>query len=397
MPRLSPALLTALIMLCGLNLRPILAATGPLLEPLRHSSGLSFAGAALLTTLPVAMMGLCAFALPLFHRYLGQRDGIIGGLLLIAGACLLRLHGSAGSLLSSAVLAGLGIAMAQALIPALIKQHGGHGVARMMGLYVTAIMGGATLAAASTPWLASQLDWRAAMALWAVPAILCAWLWWRQAPHDGHDSQHRPSQLGRLFRQPRAWLLAAYFGMGTGIYVCTLAWLAPFFVFLGDDTQRAGLMLSYMTAFEVASGLLLPLLAARHRDLRPWLGLTLAANLAGLAGLAWLPGQHSLLFVALLGAGIGGLFPLTMILTLQHSEDAQSAGELSAFVQGIGYLLAACAPFVAGYLRDLTASYALSWQILAGLALLLLLVTWRFHPQQVRAAASTARLHQSRR
>ena len=105
-----------------------------------------------------------------------------------------------------------------------------------------------------------------------------------------------------------------------------------------------------------------------------------------MAGLAWLPGQHSLLFVALLGAGIGGLFPLTMILTLQHADDPHTAGDLTAFVQGVGYLLAAVAPFAAGWLRDLTASYALSWQMLAGTVLLLLLMTLSYHPARLRSA-----------
>jgi len=379
-------LLTLLILLCGLNLRPILAATGPLLEPLRAATGLSFGGAALLTTLPVAMIGLCAFALPLFRRWLGSKGGILSGVLLIGAACLLRLLPDTTSLMLSAALAGLGIAIVQALVPALIKQHGGRHVSLMMGLYVTSIMGGATLAAASTPWLGSTLGWSQAMALWALPAVLAALLWQWRAPADCQQHASVPSHIGRMFGRRRAWSLALYFGIGTGVYVCTLAWLAPFFVFLGYSSQQAGLMLSYMTAFEVATGLLLPLLAARHSDARPWLLATLAANLLGLAGLAWLPGQHSLLFVALLGAGIGGLFPLTMILTLQHADDPHTAGDLTAFVQGVGYLLAAVAPFAAGWLRDLTASYALSWQMLAGTVLLLLLMTFSYHPARLRSA-----------
>jgi CP family cyanate transporter-like MFS transporter len=386
MPSHTRTLLTLLIILCGLNLRPILAGTGPLLEPIRAATGLSFGGAALLTTLPVAMIGLCAFALPLFKRWLGSKGGILAGVLLIAAACLLRLSETTSALMLSAGIAGLGIAIVQALVPALIKQHGGSRVSLMMGLYVTSIMGGATLAAGSTPWLASQLGWSQALALWAVPAVAAGLLWQAKAPAEVGHTGSTVSHIGRMFGKARAWSLALYFGIGTGVYVCTLAWLAPFFVFLGYSSQQAGLMLSYMTAFEVATGLLLPMIAARYRDQRPWLALTLAANLAGLAGLAWLPGQHSLFFVALLGAGIGGLFPLTMILTLQHADDAQTAGDLTAFVQGIGYLLAAIAPFAAGWLRDLTASYALSWQMLAGTVLILLIMTLRFHPARYQSA-----------
>lgn len=50
------------LVLIGLNMRPLLTSIGPLLPTLRQATGLSFGGAALLTTLPVLMMGLMALA-----------------------------------------------------------------------------------------------------------------------------------------------------------------------------------------------------------------------------------------------------------------------------------------------------------------------------------------------
>ena len=52
------------LVLIGLNMRPLLTSIGPLLPTLRQATGLSFGGAALLTTLPVLMMGLMALAAP---------------------------------------------------------------------------------------------------------------------------------------------------------------------------------------------------------------------------------------------------------------------------------------------------------------------------------------------
>ncbi len=149
-------------------------------------------------------------------------------------------------------------------------------------------------------------------------------------------------------------------------------------------------MLSFMTGMEVVSGLTIPLLSARSHDMRGWLTLVLLAVLAGLLGMVLAPhGGLLLLWVALLGLGVGGLFPLTMILTLHHYEDARNAGQLSAFVQGIGYLIAAVAPFAAGWIRDATSSFNLAWLCLALLIASLLVLTRRFAPQGYAEAMQT--------
>ena len=65
-PRYS--LIAGLALLVGFNLRPIMAAIGPLLEILQQDLGLSSAQASLLTTLPVFLMGVCALAGPWLQR-----------------------------------------------------------------------------------------------------------------------------------------------------------------------------------------------------------------------------------------------------------------------------------------------------------------------------------------
>jgi CP family cyanate transporter-like MFS transporter len=66
----------AAIILLGLNLRPILAAIGPLLDSIQASTGISNADAGLLTTVPVFAMGVCALAGAQLQRRLGVARGI---------------------------------------------------------------------------------------------------------------------------------------------------------------------------------------------------------------------------------------------------------------------------------------------------------------------------------
>jgi len=80
-------LLLLAIILLGLNLRPVLAAVGPLLDRIQLDTQLGHVGASLLTSLPIVIMGLGALAATFLRERLGERRGIWLGALLIALAC----------------------------------------------------------------------------------------------------------------------------------------------------------------------------------------------------------------------------------------------------------------------------------------------------------------------
>ncbi|MGU2529439.1 MFS transporter, partial [Pseudomonas aeruginosa] len=126
-------------------------------------------------------------------------------------------------------------------------------------------------------------------------------------------------------------------------------------------------------------------LASRSRDRRPVLvGLT-ALMLAGFLGLAWTPASLPLLWALCLGLGIGGLFPMGLIVCLDHFDAPQRAGQLAALVQGAGYLIAGVSPWVAGLLRDSLGSFTGAWLGLTAVAALLLGLGLRFDPRRYAA------------
>ena len=213
------------VVLVALNLRPSMAAIGPMLSSIRTDVPLTFSNAALLTMLPVMAMGLAMFfGMGLAKRF-GEHRSMMISLAVIGLATLSRLFlDSALALIVSAMAAGVGIAMIQAVMPALIKSRFSHNVSLFMGLYVTAIMGGAALAASFSPFVQVQTgSWRIGLAIWAALAILALVFWYAQRsampalPQGGSGPQE--SFLGNR----RAWLLAVFFGLGTASYTCVLA------------------------------------------------------------------------------------------------------------------------------------------------------------------------------
>ncbi|OIN44134.1 MFS transporter [Pseudomonas azotoformans] len=370
------------VVLVALNLRPSMAAVGPLLSSIRGDVPLSFSSAALLTMLPVMAMGLAMFfGMGLAKRF-GEHRSIVVSLLVIGVATLSRLFlDSALELIVSAIAAGVGIAMIQALMPALIKSRFSDNVSLFMGLYVTAIMGGAALAASFSPFVQVQTgSWRIGLAIWAVLAVLALVFWYAQRSVLPPLPQAGAGPQESFFGNGRAWLLAVFFGLGTASYTCVLAWLAPYYVEQGWSEQNAGLLLGFLTAMEVVSGLVTPAIANRRRDKRGVVAVLLVLIILGFFGLILSPHHLSLLWPCLLGLGIGGLFPMSLILSLDHLDNPRRAGGLTAFVQGIGYLIAGLSPLIAGMIRDQLGSFEWAWWSLTAVIVLMLVIVTRFNP-----------------
>ncbi|MCU1716635.1 MFS transporter [Pseudomonas sp. 5P_3.1_Bac2] len=361
------------IILLGLNLRPILASVGPLLDMIQQATAMDSSRAGLLTTLPVLAMGLCALAGVWLQRWWGEYSLVLLGVAIIGLACAARwwLQDSA-SLIASAALGGLGIALVQTLLPSFIKRRFASRASLVMGIYSTAIMSGAAMAAASVAPLAARTQWNFALAFWALPALFAVVLW-AQAGR-GLQRQRNSVHVSLPLKQGRAWMLMLFFAIGTGAYTLMLAWLPPFYTQLGWSAAQSGLLLGLLTLMEVTAGILVSLLISVCPDRRVLLYAALGAQVLGLAALIVAPNSLALVAVVLIGLGIGAIFPLSLIVSLDHVEHPQQAGAMLSFVQGGGYALASLMPLLAGFIREQLSALTLAWLLmLAGVAVQLLM------------------------
>lgn len=387
--RLRPLFAIVAIVAVALNLRPALAAIGPLLDMIQAATGATNTQASLLTTLPVFVMGICALAGGRLNKYLNERTGIALGVALVALACAARYVGTQTyGLLLTAVLAGVGIALVQTLLPAFIKRNFAHDMGRVFGLYTTGIMAGAAVAAASAAGLAGSVGWPAALAFWSVPALLALPLWLNAAQDraDASSPRHRTARAAprSFWRNLRAWELMLFFGIGTGAYTLVLAWLPPFYTGLGWEPSAAGFLLGGLTLAEVMAGLAVSAWIGRFPDRRKPLAAVLTILICGLTCLILAPLKLALLACLLLGIGIGALFPLSLIVAMDHLDDPAQAGMLAAFVQGGGYLIASFMPLLAGILRDRFSSLTEAWIVMLAGAVMLLVLALRFSPASYR-------------
>ncbi|MFV9668045.1 cyanate transporter [Pantoea sp. KXB25] len=377
-------LLLAALVLAGLNMRPLMTSVSPLLDLLRQSIGLSPLAASLLPALPMMMMGVIALvSAPLMQRF-SVRKLLTGGLGLLLLALVSRgLLSDEYGLVLSTVPGGAGIGIVQMAMPGWIRQRFGRRSAGVTGLWAAALMGGGGIGAALSPWLNSLLGWQGALSSWAVPVMLAIllWLFIPSAPVARTEEVTLPA----LWRKTRAWTLALSFGLVNGGYAICVAWLPDFYHQLGWSAQAGGSLLGMMIGCQVSGALLLPLLV-RGRDRRPLLLLTLAMQFGGMLGFLFAPQLAPWLWAGVAGFGLGGAFPLALVLALDHLEQPQAGARLVAFMQGVGFIIAGSMPFIAGQLHALTGAFSSVWLLQAAVTLLLIALNLRFHPRSYQPA-----------
>ncbi len=110
----------------------------------------------------------------------------------------------------------------------------------------------------------------------------------------------------------------------------------------------------------------------------------LVVLLLGLLVLIVSPLSLAFLMMVLLGIGIGALFPLSLIVALDHADSPQETGRLMGFVQGGGYIIASVMPVLAGVIRQQTTGLAQAWMIMALGVIVLITLAVRFRPLSLR-------------
>ncbi|MFG1648892.1 CynX/NimT family MFS transporter [Micromonospora sp. NPDC049275] len=385
-PATGGALVLVGMLLVALNLRTAVTSLGALLDEIRDGLGLSGTMAGLVTTLPtIAFAGLGALTPWLVRRVAPARVLVVAMIVLAAGQVLRAATDSAWIFVLTSALALAGIAVANILLPMLVKQHFGHRTGLVTGAYTMALTLGTTVAAASAVPIAHAFgSWRAGLGVWAGLAAVAVLPWIPLALRTRASARRAtptaavaaPTRV-RPARTRLGWAMAVYFGAQSLSGYAIMGWLAQLFRDAGYRSEAAGLLLAGVTALGVPIALLMPTLAGRLATLRPLVfGLTAASALAYL-GLAFAPHGAALLWVALLALGQGA-FPLILTTIGLRARTPEGTVALSAFAQSTGYVIAALGPLMVGILYEVTGGWtapigfllaALAVQTTAGMAI----------------------------
>jgi CP family cyanate transporter-like MFS transporter len=387
------------IVLTGFNLRTAVNSIGPVLEEIERGLGISSGMAGLVTTMPVLCFAAIGFAgPPLAARY---RDGhvLAGALLAMAAGLVLRsVSGAFWLFLVGTVLAMVGGALGNVLLPSLVKRHFPTRTGLLVGAYSVAMaVGGAIAAVAAAPIAdaAGADGWRWALGVWALGAVVAALPWLAVPARPGASrATHTAVRMRSLVHSPMALALAVFFGMQSMQAYVLIGWGAQYLRDSGLSAATAGLLLGVNTVVVIPLNAVVPVLTVRPRAQRPLLVAFVACYVAGWLGLMQAPTTVPWLWMGLLALGMGS-FAMVLTLIGLRARTAETTAALSTVTQGWGYLLAGTGPLLVGVLRGSSGGYTgMFVVVLTGVAALLgsgwLVTRQRYVDDEVPGWASDA-------
>lgn len=367
------------IVFIAIVLRPPVASMGPLLQEIQLSLAVNAELIGLLAASPVLCFGLGAFASPWLVSKVGVNRAMLLVLVILAlGSALRMILGYPGLLLGT-ISAGLSIAIANVLLPTIVRIQFPNRVALVTGAYTTLLAISASLAAAaavpSSLWLGG---WNPALAIWIVPTVLAVLLWLPQIKgqeaHVAQPAHAAAEEKAAVLRSPISWAIVGFFGIQSLGFYALLGWMPSALISIGVSPQAAGNYLGFASAIGIPSGLIISSVLGRFKSLAWWAAGTSAMTLLGsiIFTLVLRSTDTSLLLLAciLIGLGMSATFPISLSLISTRASTQAQTTQLSAMAQGWGYLLAAAGTFMVGAVANLVANYALSFALITALTLI---------------------------
>jgi CP family cyanate transporter-like MFS transporter len=361
------------MVLVAANLRPAAAGIGPLIDRIKSDTGLSDGAADVLVALPVFCFGALAPLAPSLARRFGARPAVAGALAVLLLGLLVRLVPGLGFLFLGTAIAGTAIAVANVLLPVLVRSNFPEQVGLVTSLYSTTLIGFAALAAGISVPVADAFGggWRPGLAIWAIPAAFALGVWAPQIARSRRGGGGSPGDqlhgARSLLHDKVAWAVTMFFAIQSAGFYTTLAWLPSVYKAHGASSSKAGLLLSIALVAGLIPAVTVPTLAARARDQRRFVWVFAAIIATGWIGVIVAPNSVPYLWVVLLGFGQNAAFPLALTLIVLRGGTVTSTAGLSTLVQTVGYMIAAVAPFAIGAIHDITGSWTPALFVLLGL------------------------------
>src|SRR6476619_3120822 len=362
-------LLVVAVAAAGLNLRTAITSLPPLFPDLQTQLHLSTATLSLLAATPVICFGVVSAFTAWLNRRYGEEMILLVALVLLTAGLLLRGVAPGVMLFPGTVLAASAIAVLNVLLSSMAKRRWPERAGLLIGIYLTTLSAGAILSSLlSVPLYDSSGSVQLALGVWAVPAALAVLLWLPQLRYRtvgvapaAADGTAAPARAGvKVYRYALTWQVTAFMGLQSLLYYAALSWLPTIFQDRGDSAITAGNLLALMGVGNLATSLLVPVLAHRRPSQRGLVVPSLIGTAAGLAGSLWAPLGSAPFWVLVLGVSQGSCLGVAIFFMLARAPDAGVAASLSAFAQSVGYLVASAGPLVVGLLHSAPGSWNLS-------------------------------------
>lgn len=356
------------IIVIGFNLRPAITSVGPLLGIIRDDIGLANWSAGTITSLPLIAFAIISPIAPKIARRLGNTRTILLGLFLLFIGITIRSIPFTPTLFLGTAIIGVGIAIMNVLLPAVIKEKFPNRLGRMTSVYSTSMaIFAATASGLSVPLAKSAgLGWELSLLSWGILAVLGIIVWLFVIKSESHVPSSKVTLSSStpidesILKSPLAWQVTFFMGMQSFVFYVTISWLPEMMQSFGFSVITAGWLVSYAQFIGLPATFLAPFFAEKFSNQQ---GIVLA--IGGLMTMGFIglliggPLSVIVFWVTLIGFASGGSISLSLALLGMRAQNAEQAGLLSGMAQSIGYVFAAIGPLFIGLLFDITTQWTL--------------------------------------
>jgi len=246
----SRKLLLAAIVGISFSLRAPITSIGSLAGLIHEDLGVSNGFVGFITTLPLIAFAVCSPFISKVSDRLGIGKTMLAGLIAIVAGGVLRAYTGTIGLLIGTALIGVGISVANVLIPSIVKLKFPERIGIVTGIYITSMAIFASVGAGvSYPLAKAGLGWESASVVWAGIAFLAIFAWFPQRKLGTHaeaiaallknktarSASDPKMQCGRqsggagkrknIWKSPLAWYITLFFGLQSLNFYSLTAWI----------------------------------------------------------------------------------------------------------------------------------------------------------------------------
>jgi CP family cyanate transporter-like MFS transporter len=346
-----------LLWLAGNALRLTILAVPPVIPSIHQDLHLTATGVGILGGLPVVLFAAAALPGSLLIARLGPVRALVIGLLLSAiGGALRGAVPAVWWLYAMTILTGMGVAIMQPAMPALVRRWAPHRVGFATAVYTNGLLVGETLPVLLMIPLVLPLvgTWQWGLAAWSLPVFAIAVMVMATTRESG-AAQSVPLQPVRWWpdwRNGLIWRVGLIFGSVNAMYFGANTFLPDYLTSQG----RGDLISATLSALNFgqlpASALLLAVAGRLERRIWPYVAFGVL-SLASVVGIATTASGWTVAWAALLGFAAAGVLVLALALPPLLCAPADVA-PVSAAMLTVSYSLGMIIAVISGVTWDLT-------------------------------------------
>ncbi len=367
-----------MLWLAGNGLRITILAVPPVIPLIRDEFALNATQVGVLSSIPLALLGIAALVGSLLVSRLGLIGALVGGLLLVAGGSALRgLASDYTMLVLTTIVMCAGVAIMQPIMPGAVRQWLPDRIGLGTAIYTNGLLAGEVFAVLFTiPLVLPAVggSWRGSFVVWSIPVAVIAIVVFLYAPRPVGASARGagvvPHKWLPDWHLGLVWRLGALFLCINAIYFSANAFI-PIYLKSAERTDLIAGALVGLNFGQIPASLLI-LAFARRLEGRAWpFMLSGVLSLTGICGLVFDIGPMTKYWAALLGFSDAGALILGLALPalLCRPEDVArtAAGTFTLSYGGAVFVAIVC-----GAAWDLSGRPAFAFVPLAACALALI-------------------------